>query len=260
MMQDRSVSHVVGYVLTFAVIISSVGLATTLGHDQLQDMRNAEQTTNAERSFLLTAQNLDEIQQTQTVVRRQELDLNQGTLQTTPPGDATLRVNFSNVSDSNDAYTDTVDMRGFEYRVSDSTISYEGGAVFRGDRGEVALQRGPEFLCTDEQALVSIVSIRGAPDRQLGSGTVSLTLRKNTTQLHFPVNRTGQNSTVGRTNVSVEVISDNADGWRQFFEQSDNGWESIGPAGNNKYKCNPGGNGVDSAYLVETRINTTFTR
>lgn len=258
MNENRGVSHILGFILTFAVIVSSIALVSTVGYDQLEEMRNSEQLNNAERAFVLTQQNLGQIQSGQTVIRRQELDLNQGDIRVVPPGDARIRVQVTDMSGPTDDFDETIDVRGLKYRLSDTSLFYEGGMTVRSERDGMVLQEEPQLLCSDERAMVSLVALQNPRNRQLGNGLVTMTLKKNETDLRFPANRTGVNSTQGRSNVTVRVDSTNEGGWEQYFERDDNGWEQTGPS--NQYSCDGGGNGVNDVSIVETKVNVTFTR
>ena len=57
---DRAVSDVLGYVLIFSLITSSVGVVYVAGYGSLDSLRNAERFNNAERAFDVLDSNLEE--------------------------------------------------------------------------------------------------------------------------------------------------------------------------------------------------------
>jgi|GEM_PF-790593 len=256
-MDDRAVSQSIGFVLTFSIIIASVGLVSIVGYDQIQTARDNEQAKNAERAFLLIGQNLDEIERGQSPARRGELDLASGSLDVLPASQSQLRVQISNVSEPW-TYDRTFAMRGLRYETDETTVVYEGGSVIRDNKPGIVVQDAPTLVCTEDTAMVSVVTIEGEENRQLSSATVSMTVRKNTTSIEFPRNRTGENSTVGQGRVAVTVDSEFGEGWQRSLSEHEH-WDQSGA--NNRFVCNgPSGGGVSEYHLVHTRINVTFTR
>ncbi|EMA26975.1 MULTISPECIES: DUF7289 family protein [Haloarcula] len=254
-MNDRGISESLGFVLVFSIIVLSLGLVSTVGLSQIEEVRNDQQLENAERSFQIVAQNIDELQTGQSVARGGELDLNRGRIRLIPSTDSQLRVSVRNTTGP-DAYEATYELSGVEYQLDGTTVGYEGGAVFRRDKGGTAVVGSPTLVCTDEHALVSLVTIDGVEGRQLGGGTVSVTAERENATVSFPVNRTGRNSTAGRANVSVEVVSSQFEsGWNQYLE-SQEGWHSSG----SEFVCDGNGSGVQTYQIVKTHVNVTFTR
>ena len=255
-MNDRAISESLGFVFVFSIIVLSLGLVSTVGFSQIEEVRNDQQLENAERSFQIVAQNIEELQTGQSVARGGELDLNRGRIRITPSTDSQLRISVTDTTGSVDDYEDTYELSGLEYQLGETTVGYEGGAVFRRDRGGTAVVGPPTLVCTDERALVSLVTVDGPEGRQLGGGTVSITVERENATVTFPVNRTGGNSTDGRANVSVEVVdSQFSAGWTQYLESREE-WHSDG----SRFVCDGNGNGVQTYHVVRIYVDVTFTR
>lgn len=258
MMDDRAVTQTLGFALTFAVIITSVTIVAAVGTDQLETFRDSQELQNAERSMILVKSNVDEIQDGRAIARSGELDLDRGELDLLPASESRLRIRIENTTGPPVDYEETLVTSGLRYQLEDTTIGYENGAVFRaGQTGAAVMQRSPKFACTDDRALLSVVTIDGERDRQLGGGTVEVRVEHNTSSIRFPVNRDGANSTEGRANVTVDVVeSPFASGWDQYFDGED-GWTRD----SDQFVCaGDSGNGVSSYQVVQTRVTVTFTR
>jgi hypothetical protein len=255
-MNDRAISESLGFVFVFSIIVLSLGLVSTVGFSQIEEVRNDQQLENAERSFRIVAQNIEELQTGQSVARGGELDLNRGRISTISSADSRLRVSVKSTTGPTDDYQATYELSGLEYQLEGTTVSYEGGAVFRRDRGGTAVIGSPTLVCTDERALVSLVTVDGPEGRQLGGGTVSVTVERQNATVTFPVNRSGPNSTAGRANVSIEVVNSQfKSGWNQHLE-SRQGWHPSGSG----FVCDGTGNGVQTYQIVRTHVSVTFTR
>lgn len=261
-MKDRAVTQSLGFALLFAVMISTVTLVSAVGIDQLGNSLEDRELDNSERSILLVKSNIDEIQEGRAVARSGEIDLDRGRMDVVAGSGSRIRVHVENTTTGPDhlsVYDETLEMGSLRYRLGDKTVGYEGGAVFRsGGRADAVMQANPSFVCTDDHALLSVVTLEQDTDRQLGDGTVSLTVARNTTAVEFPANRSGANSTAGRANVSVEVVdSPFQSGWERYFAEQP-GWRA---SGSGEFVCaGPSGNGVDTYRVVRTRVVVSFTR
>jgi hypothetical protein len=255
---DRGISQSLGFVLMFAVIVASVGTVTVFGYGQLQEIREGEQLRNAERSLQLVGGNVGEIQDGRTVARTGELDLDRGRLSLVPGSESQLRIRVTGTSGPATVYDEILDVGAIRYRYEDTTVGYEGGAVFRSDgAGMAVVESAPPFVCTDDRAVLPVVTVEGDRDRQLSGGTVTVSVSSNGSAIEFPHNRSGPDSTDGRANVSVEVVeSPFASGWDRYFESRE-GWRKDGDA----YVCaGTGANGVSSYQVVRTRVVVRFVR
>lgn len=255
-MTDRAVSQAIGFVLIFAVVVAMVGLVGAVGVDQLETFRESQELQNAERSMLLLKANADEIRDGRTLARTGELDLDRGRIDVIPAGESRIRIRVENDTDT--FYNETLTMRGLRYRLAGTTVGYEGGAVFRADGPEdVTTQAEPAFICTDDHAIVALVTIDGARDRQLGAGTASLTVQRNASTLEFPTAVTGPNSTEGRANVTVDIVDSPFEpAWERHFEDHDGWTEDSG-----EFVCSgPSDDGVKKYQVVRTTIDIVFTR
>lgn len=261
-MNDRAVTPSLGFILMFAVIISTAVLVSVVGIGQIENFRDAQEVNNAERSIQLVKSNVDEIREGRAVARSGEIDLDRGRMDVISGSGSQIRIRVENTTTGPDhlsVYDETVEMGSLRYRLGDTAVGYEGGAVFRGDeRTGAVMQANPSFACTDDRALLSVVTLEQDRDRQLGAGIVTLRVERNTTTVEFPTNRSGTNSTVGRANVSVEVVdSPFQAGWERYFAEQP-GWQATGSG---EFVCaGPSDNGVDSYRIVRTRVIVSFTR
>ena len=72
-MTDRGQSEVIGFVLVFVLVVSTVSIASVAGFGSLQDARDYERSQNAERAVEAIAIGVDEV--THELLRRRLVDL-----------------------------------------------------------------------------------------------------------------------------------------------------------------------------------------
>lgn len=169
----RGVSEVVSFALVFSLVMATVGIVYVSGLGGLEDARDGEQFTNAERAFDVLADNFEDVYREDAPSRATEIKLSDAQLTFT---DATVfTVSIDNVSEpttykkSLDPLTYTTD--------GDSAIVYEAGAVFRRDGSSGIMKRSPPFLFTvdgtERRAILPIVQTRASgPSSVAGSTTV----------------------------------------------------------------------------------------
>lgn len=257
-MNDRGISQTLGFVLILGIIVASIGIVAVVGFDQLETFRGGQELQNAERSLLLVKENVDEIQDGRALARTGDLDLDRGRMNLIPAAESRIRIQVEGTTGPSKSYNETLVMSGIRYQFSGATVGYESGAVFRsGQQSDAAMQATPSFVCTADRALLAVVTIDGERERQIGGGTAALTVRRNTTAVEFPLNRTGANSTEGRANVTVEIVDSPFEtGWERYFSDHED-WQD---GGGGEFVCSPSGDGVSSVQIVRTRVNVSFTR
>lgn len=245
---ERGVSDLVGFVLTFAVIIAAVGIVSTFGVSSLNDIQQGEQLNNAERAFQILAENFNEIERGQAPRRTSEIDLREGSVLVA--NDSTFTVGVRNTP-----FNVTVPLQRIQYSQDNTIIAYENGATLRADRisNGSTLRDRPDIVCTEERAIISIVQLDADLDRQLGSGKVQVTgVEQNETVL-YPLNRSGRHSATYSDQVNVTLDNRFLSGWDNYFSREESNWSRVN---RQKWTCD----GVSHVYVRQTTINVTFVR
>lgn len=253
---DRAVSDLVGYVLMVAVILVGVGLTATVGVDRLEQAQLSQNTQGVERGMQLLEGNIDEIQSSRAESRTTTLSLSSGrvTINATDAPSSVL-VNVSGTGDSPTRYR----MGAITYRFDDGVVAYEGGGVFlRTFRGNPITSAEPTFICDDDRAIVSIVTLQGpAVNNSYGGAEADVVTRRNASRVLFPINRTGADSLDESTGVNVTVDSAHASAWRRYLLGGDQEWvEQSGPP-NLQFRCEPT---TGLVYVRQTVVNVSVRR
>ncbi|WP_136717836.1 DUF7289 family protein [Halorientalis salina] len=244
---ERALSDVIGFVLTFSVIVASVAIVSTFGMQALEDIRGNEQENNAQRAFQVMAENFKEIERGRAPRRSSELKLNEGSL--TVVNDSAFQVGVGGTG-----FNRTIYPQRIQYEHDNTFIGYENGATLRGNiqSGGSAMQYRPELVCTDNRAIVSFIELETSFDRSLSGGTLRVTGDLQRSELIYPEKRTGKPNATSGDQVNVTVDSTFARGWRNYLEDRDN-WER---ANSRKWSCTD----VDQVYIRKTVIRVTFVR
>ncbi len=212
---DRGVSDVLGYILIFSLIISSVALVTVGGYNSLNTVRDAERFDNAQRVFEVLDANVADHLESGVTSRATEIRLANARLSFGDP----VRINVT-VEDEGYNRT-TVDPLVYT-QSDDRKIFYSGGATIRTDRGFSLMTDGPPFRFGEETVL-TLVETRGRDAGISGSGRV---LVRSTVATQSVYSYTAS----GEYNVTLNVTSDRPSAWAEWLE-SETGVENCDVAG-----------------------------
>ncbi len=216
---DRGVSEVVGYVLVFSVVLSSIVLVSVPGVSGLENVRKAEQASNADSAFDVLHNNMAELYAEGAPSRATEMDLADSDLVVAE--NVTVRVHlYDGSSWDNDT---TYGVRPVVQRLGEErTLVYEAGAVFQTSRQSGVVFRDPPVLSRDESVHITIPATHAAATGSLGGGTVLV--RGEVTDRDVPVSDTdGTYDTV-----VYNVTSPRADLWHDHLEAE--GFDCSDPA------------------------------
>lgn len=163
---DRGVSDLVGFVLTFSMVVLMVGLVYTAGLAEIQAMQNAEHATNAERAFDVLGDNVDDLVHQGAPSRATSITLSGSEIRFGDP--VTFQVNFTGTGAP--PYNMTTDP--IVYATGDGTaIVYVNGAVIRDQRAGAVMVREPPFVFGSRTVVPYIVT-RGIGSSRGGETTV----------------------------------------------------------------------------------------
>lgn len=240
---ERGVSNLVGFVLTFAVIIASIGLVSTVGLDQLNDYRQQQELKNGERVMQLLAQNFDSIQNGRAVLRRGTVELGGGGIRQVQ-GTA-FDVTVQTPSDS---WSERITPGTLVYENGDERLAYESGAAFRGSQSGSFLIDRPTLRCSSDSAYLSFVSLTGL-ESDRGGGRLELTSKEGTRELLYPRSRNSGLTDRAATSVEITVDSSFSNAWADYFEETE--WQPVASS-DNTYQCQVGPSG--SVYVRSTTV------
>jgi hypothetical protein len=208
---DRSVSEVVGYVLVFALIISTVGLVSIGGLPALDSARESEQLNNAERAFDVLSSNLEEVYERGAPSRATELNAQDAAIKTGDP----VTFNVSIEKDGNVSYVEAEINPVVYTGLGETEFVYEAGAVIRDQSDTSVMLREPPFEFGGERAFVTLVRTFSDTDRSIEGGTVLV--RAESAQRSVEIAELSGKE-VSQINITV-ADSPRQDAWERYFEE-----------------------------------------
>ncbi|WP_117591722.1 DUF7289 family protein [Haloprofundus halophilus] len=208
--RSRAVSETVSFILVFALVTSTVGVVYVSGFSGLQDARDAERFTNAERAFDVMADNIADIHHDDAPSRATELKLAEAQLLL---GES----NSMNVTDDESMFIEKSYQPIIFRTGSGAELAYENGALIRTDPGGGSVMlREPDFVSrgTGEDRILVVPMIltnSGDGRSNVGGSTTVLVRAEHAGTERFPEATT---SVTFRLNTTAE----RAPAWERYFE------------------------------------------
>lgn len=210
---DRGVSEVLGFVLAFALITSTIGLVYASGFSGLQNAQNHEQLQNMERAFDVLDDNFDDLNGYGAPSRATELKLPGGSIRLGETVKFHVRTNSTQPVPCNATGGTVMWSRPLVYQYEDDEITYSGGAVIRSANGRSTMIDEPDWIVSEDHTLLSVLTTAEGESSGVGGETTILVVGHRTSRsvrCQFPAPNTPV-----RVNVTVE--SPRAEAWEGYF-------------------------------------------
>lgn len=242
MLEDRAVSDSLGFILVFAIIISTVGAVYIGGFQSLDDARQYERMNNAERAFEVFADNVEDITQRGAPSRATEIKLAEASMQSGPSREIRINVSPSGQPGGrNNSW-------GYEPLVYESQtdrsneMAYELGANFRSSTGGTTMSERPAWVIGEDRVIIPVVRTDHDGEGSItGSETILVRTQAAGSRDVWTANKTGS------TDVTINISTPRADAWRAYMK-------SQSP----EVTCPPSENGDGQAYCTIEDVETVY--
>lgn len=238
-LDSRGASEVIGFVLVFALVTTTVGAAYVWGTDGLQNARDFERTNNAQRAMEAFADNVDDLARRGAPSRATEIELADARIGAGDP----VTVNVTASGPAGNYSTRDVRIAPIIYDAGGGErIRYVNGAVLRTGSGGATVVRDADLFGGDRP----VVSLVQTYSRAAGvGGSASVLVRTEATRTEV-VAMSGAYETV-----SVAMTTPYAAAWKRQFQRQ--GMECTATDG--ELVCEKG---VEHLVLTLIRVAVTF--
>lgn len=221
---ERAVTELVGFVLVFGTVVLAVALVSVVGVQSLALHEQHQSAREADRALIGLAGDFDDILRYEGVHERtHQLPVRGGRIETDESGP---RVDLA-VEHGEGTETESWQLGSLVYKDGPTAVAYEGGGVFRrSNTVERTPLVEPRLTCTDDIALVSLVTIPEGGDSYRSDGPISITA----TETGASYRKTF--SDVRSLEVAVDTDGTDTHGWEGAFDEewdrTSEGWACSG--------------------------------
>lgn len=239
MTDERGISDLVAFVLTFGIIILSVSTVYMLGFDSLEEVRDDEQIRSVDRTMEGVSETLADIHREDAPSRSVAVGLDGGTISVVE--ESQVRIS---IETPNETMTRSIDVGALVLAPNDNAeMVYEGGIAYRTQGDGQFVLSDPAISCDGRTAVIDISKVTGQLSIS-APGTVELSGRHTSERALYPVAGQWRNNA---TAVEIEIDDTrNPDAWRQYFETSPDGWTETSDG----YQCS----GLDGVSVQTTTV------
>jgi len=254
----RAVSEVVGYILVFSLVLGTITLVYAAGLSGLNDTRDAERITNAERAFDVLANNFQQMGRGEAPNRATEMKLAEAQLSISTKREVNISADGVDPAVANSST--------IRYNPgTDTSIVYENGAVIRVDDGNPIMLSEPDFLFDDGNVVVRYIEPQGS-GQSIGGTSTAVLVRAERLFGEVLVNDGSNPSDVV---IKMQTHPDRAQVWEAYYEEqisvADSSWSgncdgrdpSVGGSATTQIECDPFD--ADRLVVSQVRIRVTLT-
>lgn len=249
MTEQRGVSDVIGFVLVFSLVATTVAIVSLSGFTALEDVRDAEKINNAQRAFDVLADNVEDVYDGGVPSRGTEISLVDAQLGT--GSTITVNVTARNTTTS-DNFTVSRTVRPIVW--SDATndgteLVYALGAVLRAQPDGGVVITEPPFRLGSDRSVVRIVETAADQPQLFGGSTVLVRATQSNDRVIA-----AEDPPPGFDELWLNITTPRADIWNQYLDERPGADCSVVTLpGDDKVACELGT--AEGFYVTLTRIS-----
>lgn len=253
MIDERAVSDSLGFVLVFAIIISTVGVVYIGGFQSLDDARQYERMNNAERAFEVFADNVEDMTQRGAPSRATEIKLSDASLRGGSIHSITVNVTRHNDGSKNATSTTEYQPIVYESQTDKSNeMFYALGATFRASSGGTVMMEEPTWIINEDRVIVPVVqTVHDGGGSVTGSETVLVRTERGRSRVL--VGNTSHSS-----DVYINVTSPRAESWKRYMEGQSSDVSCTTTSGTWGEAADCEITDVETVYVIRVRVNYEF--
>ncbi|PSP97677.1 hypothetical protein BRD07_06305 [Halobacteriales archaeon QS_9_68_42] len=206
----RGVSEVVGFILVFSLVLGTITLVYASGISGLDNTRDAERITNAERAFDVLANNFQQMARGEAPNRATEMKLAEAQLSTSTEREVNISADGVDPADANSSSSTIRYNPG-----TDTSIVYENGAVIRVDNGNAVMLEEPDFLFDNGTVVIRYIELKGG-GQSIGGTSTTVLVRAERTSSDVLVNNGSSPEDIV---IKMQTHEDRAGVWEEYYEE-----------------------------------------
>jgi len=200
--RDRGVSEVLGYLLTFGIVVTVVSILYVSGMPIVDDMKDRSALESMETSFVTLQSSIMSVASGQSPIRTMRFNLVKGSIGTNDNA-GYINVNATGVEHDHKFYFGNI-----EYRLGPWKVVYELGAVIASTPGGSIIISDPRIFKSNGNIFISVINVSG--NFAAAGGMAEMEMRHIDTTVHVPYRKVN--------NITINVRSNHSDAWTRYLK------------------------------------------
>lgn len=230
--RDRGQSEVIGTVLLIGIVLLGSTVAVVFGAVGIKATQDNAQNSGVEHAMTQFDSQAAMVALGNSGSQSMRLSSSEDGTYTVRPDAGWVNITHHNHSGNGDTKTlVNTTLGALVYETDDSTITYQGGGVWRGSENESTMISPPEFHYRGSTLTLPIISVNGT-DSFAGSGRASVSVEDRSRRI-FPnasepsYGNQSYRNPIDSGNVTVTIHSDSYVAWAEYLEQRTEGSVKI---------------------------------
>ena len=204
---ERAVSGIIGFILVFGIMLTSVGIVYVYGFPLLLETKDANHLKNVEQAFIVLGYNINRVVLGNTPSQEVELRMSGGTV--TATGNNTMNITWFNGTGGEYLL---IPLTTIEYEFQGTTTMYEGGGVWvRYPWGDTVMLSEP-LIINGSTIGISVGQYIGGSSSKSGTGFARVNIKGT-----GPVDVVSENNAL---NINITISSEYYRGWERYFNET----------------------------------------
>lgn len=209
---SRAVSEVIGFIIIFGLVVTSISLVMYTGIPALEEAQEREHAQNAERAFSVLQDNINDVALRDAPARGTQIRVAQSELETNSVGGY---INITGDPSENETARGGFGSAVYRTGTGDEVV-YENGAVFRFDGVDSSgMVFEPNWRIREDEVVIPMIrTVSAGGGSRSVSGDTTMNMRASpgaTPDTHFWQD----------VDLDINITSPRADGWVVYLERFD---------------------------------------
>jgi hypothetical protein len=153
-MDKKGVSEVVGYLLTFGIVVAIVSVIYATGMPVVDNMKDNSAFQSMETSFVTLQSNIKKVAFGQSPLRTMKLNMVKGSIGTNNDAGSIIVTIDGNPPQ-------TIQFGNIEYTIGSRKVVYENGAVIESTPGGSIIISDPPIFNSSGEVFISVINVSG---------------------------------------------------------------------------------------------------
>ena len=216
-MNKKGVSEVVGYVLTFGIVVTIVGVIYASGMPVVDNMKDNSALQSMETSFVTLQSNIKKVAFGQSPLRTMKFNLVRGSI---GANNGVGSITVDGVDEAGKPFSHTLPVGNVEYTIGSRKVVYENGAVIESTPGGNIIISDPPIFFTNysgnKNVFISVINVSGG--FSAGGGMADMHIGGSDGGLYNVTRDTHvYNSSSPVSTLDIDINSQYRDAWERYL-------------------------------------------